>query len=723
MICTRCRDAFQYIVSNDDTWTTGSKSVEQKQTNDDETRDQKERHWFKHHPTYESFREAIDQRCSVCIVLWELLEPEQQSLLTASPEKVQAGTKVHSAKRKTHLVEYMLNINFHCIVSGSPHVSFFSHGCFILEPINSTSKHPVVLSDHTRSPETLALAKRWVTRCTKYHQKCKAALGNGTWYPSRVLDLTHVDATEPQLEQRVYLLETAKATPTGRYTTLSHRWGPTEQFRLAQHTYPQLIEGVPLGSLPRLIQDAIFVSLELGIRYIWIDLLCIYQDEDNIADWQHESTLMNQVYSNTFCNISAGDANGCLESMFAFRDTDIFLPQTLELKIGPHDDGDDSGDSGGSHGTQLFRVYDDDYWYRSISSALVNTRAWVLQERVLSPRVLQFDRRQVLWECLEKSATETCPSRIPGQLVGVGHRIFKNRFPTLPQQTTTIGGTPNNGELAVDVLHTWTCLVKEYTTCGLTVPSDKLIAISGVAKHLAGLAQCDYVAGLWRSHLEGELLWFVQHSGLPGKTSRPAQYRAPSWSWASIEGAVEPGFSSMHGLLIRVEDVHLEYLTDDVFGAVTRGRLRLRGPLRQFQVVCNNLRGTWGERGWDMSFDGDVKVTAPEISKGSGISYPTRPDFRLDVFQDSFEEENASDMLFAMLGRKITVSPRGIKDTRLEMLLLKLVDREKAVFERIGYAKVGNSDAEAVLAIQRPADAPSLPCLEYQDGMYSIDII
>lgn len=212
------------------------------------------------------------------------------------------------------------------------------------------NKHPVALTDHTRSPETLALAKRWVADCVQHHKRCNAGSRDGTWYPTRLLDLScidHQDGKEPSPEQTLSLIQTAKVAPAGRYTTLSHRWGPTEQLRLTRQTYPQLAGGIPLGSLLQLIQDAIFVSLELGIRYLWIDLLCIYQDEDDIADWQHEFTLMNQVYSNTFCNISAGSSNGCLESLFNPRDRDGFLPQVIELKPGGQD-----------HETKLFRVYD-----------------------------------------------------------------------------------------------------------------------------------------------------------------------------------------------------------------------------------------------------------------------------------------------------------------------------------------------------------------------------
>jgi hypothetical protein len=471
----------------------------------------------------------------------------------------------------------------------------------------------------------------------------------------------------------VSLIETAKVVPAGRYTTLSHRWGPTEQLRLTKHTYPQLAEGIPLGSLPQPVQDAIFVSLELDIHYLWIDLLCIHQDEDDIADWQRESSLMNQVYSNTFCNISAGDANGCLESLFNPRDRHAFLPQIIELKTGQQDDDE----------TWLFRVYDKSYWRRSVSRALVNRRAWVLQERFLSPRVLQFDRNQVLWECLERSATETCPDQIPGNLVGVGNLLFKSLVPAV--QTTST----SDERFPAMVRHFWACLVSEYTACGLTVASDKLIAVSGIAKHVGALLQDDhYVAGMWRRHLEGELIWFTEKSGLPGRTTRPAKYRAPSWSWASIDGLVRAGWSNIDHSLIKVEEVHLEHVTGDLFGAVTRGWLRLRGSLRNLQLVRNDSLDPNRGWEWDMILEG-VKVTV------SSPESPFRLKVRLDVFHEGFEEENANNTLFAMFARDVTSTRgehAGVGNGSLWMLLLS--------------SSTGRKPCSSALVLPRPGSRP-----------------
>ncbi|KAH6853261.1 hypothetical protein B0I37DRAFT_2902 [Chaetomium sp. MPI-CAGE-AT-0009] len=476
MICARCRYALQCIVSLDETVLEPEQLLPS-----DPLFDPRGWHTVTHHPTYGSFNEAIAQRCSVCLALWEQLGPEDQ-------HRIKNGTLSHNYNTPASFLgaDTLFTWPKRRLVGRATWISprlgppiFGSFG-FYLERLNDAGEHPITLTDHTRSPETLALAKSWVTECVRCHKRCRTSSDSGSWYPTRLLDLSRVNGAEPLSDQIVYLIETAKVIPAGRYTTVSHRWGPMEQLRLTKDTYPRLTEGVPLGSLPLLMQDVIFVSLELGIHYIWIDLLCVIQDEDSLTDWQHESSLMDKVYSNTFCNISAGDSNGCHESLFSPRDTDGFLPQVVELKVG--DDNDER---------QLFRVYDCFYWYRNVANVLVNKRAWVLQERFLSPRVLQFGKRQVLWECLEMSATDTCPKGIPRELMKKGAALSKNLLP-LGQATS-----PDNVPW-YEIREMWNYLVMEYTTYDLTVPSDKLIAISGIAKRVAMDIQEDkYVAGMW----------------------------------------------------------------------------------------------------------------------------------------------------------------------------------------------------------------------------------
>lgn len=150
MICARCRHAFQNIVSKDDTWIAGSNKSREPEGQEEDEEDEKW-HSFTHHPTLESFREAIDQRCSVCIILWEELAAEQQSLLvesdatrthkdsTSGPSR-EASTSFLSQKRQTFLGGYCINVYLYCPVPVSKTQNLPSsrpRSCvLILEPVD-----------------------------------------------------------------------------------------------------------------------------------------------------------------------------------------------------------------------------------------------------------------------------------------------------------------------------------------------------------------------------------------------------------------------------------------------------------------------------------------------------------------------------------------------------------------------------------------------------------
>jgi hypothetical protein len=508
----------------------------------------------------------------------------------------------------------------------------------------------------------------------------------------------------------VFLIETASAPPAGRYTTLSHRWGSEEQVKLTKDTYLQLSNGVKLDSLPQLIQDAIFVTVELGVGYLWIDLLCIYQDD--IADWQRESSLMQKVYSNCFCNISAGNANGCFESMFNSRDRTVLLPQVIELETRDQPVGND--DINLDSTKRLYRVLEASFWRNNVTNELVNTRAWVFQERFLSPRVLQFGKRLVTWDCLERPAADIFSDGFPGFLREQHlFRHYNGDFKSWSLVESGMGSERHHLEPYVR----WENLVGRYSTCALTFPSDKLVAFGGVAKHMAGILKDEYVAGMWRRYLEGELLWMVDRRSLPGEQPkpRPVEYRAPSWSWASVDGPVRPGTAviDVESLLIKVEEVHLSYRTGDTTGQVTGGWLRLRGILKELKLVRrpSGILDGW----WDMYLDGvKVAILSDDFTLGG---------LRLDEFGGDFDEEYGNALLFAMCAHK-TQRSDGMIDRQMFILLFRLVNREQAVFERIGVLETFDEEVETeVLKTQRPADAPPIPCLEFRDGMHTICVI
>ncbi|KAJ4419163.1 hypothetical protein N0V85_001119 [Neurospora sp. IMI 360204] len=317
--------------------------------------------------------------------------------------------------------------------------------------------------------------------------------------------------------------------------TLTHRWGfaDEEKMMLNKTTYSSLRGGIPLSSMPKLFQEVINVALHLGVNYIWIDALCIFQDKDDQTDWHQEASQMQKVYSNSFCNISAADATSCSDTLFSQprNPEEEILPQTIYLNIVPASPYSASSLSSQSSSRlpsstvarlvfpklvytaktrpktriESFTLTDISLWSNQVSQALVNTRAWVLQERVLAPRILHFGRRQLFWECHCSEACEALPlGNPPARMHRREEAGFKRDLSYLLKEQK-----PSDANLHVYML--WHRLIQSYTKTSLSFPSDKLIAISGLAKLFQSLAKRDdYLAGLWRHRLEAELLWGTQ---------------------------------------------------------------------------------------------------------------------------------------------------------------------------------------------------------------------
>lgn len=310
--------------------------------------------------------------------------------------------------------------------------------------------------------------------------------------------------------------------------------------------YAQLFEGISWSLFPRLYQDAVHIVRNLDVRYLWIDSLCIIQRGDNLADWQYEAANMGDIYANALCNISALNAPNSMSSMFSSRNPESISPPIVVAKDGSR--------------ALSCVVSDEWFWQTEISNAPLNLRGWVVQERLLSPRILYFGKRHLFWECGEQDAADIYPDGIhhsPRYRSG-----FKKDFVSLKRDSRRIDQN----------YQAWWKVIQQYTACDLSYPEDKASAISAVAKRMARIMQDEYVAGLWRSRLPEQLLWRVT---LP---RQPPNYRAPSWSWLAVDGKVH--FHLLErpdedDILISVLHIHLNYSAVDTTGPIRGGSLKL----------------------------------------------------------------------------------------------------------------------------------------------------
>jgi hypothetical protein len=553
--------------------------------------------------------------------------------------------------------------------------------------------HKYPPSYNTSSEEPLQTASSWLQECLSKHKACNQGQPDVPWYPTRLLDL----GISQQHQDSIRLVQTAEELPQAPYATLSHRWGDATFLQLTKATMSKFSIVIALLDLPRTFREAILVARRLGIRYIWIDSLCIMQDRDDLTDWYHEASTMDQVYMQAICNISATDATDASEGLFRDRHPHHIRPAHVHLCL-----------KGIDCSSELIEctLLNAALLRQNIEWAAVGQRGWILQEKLLARRVLHFSSHQLFWECREHQACERYPDGLPGVPKKDGFKAIHDY--------SIWGGSSLAVPVSLSTRDDWAELVHLYTSMSLTDPNDRLIALSGIAKARAAKLGDVYIAGMWLRDLAHQLLWhasdgrnYLNDSFNP----RPAEYRAPSWSWASIERTVYIDHKTDDDqLLYHVDDISLTHATDDITGGITDGWLQLRGCLKPTRVVSyqfdvsNDLELHWSLISNDLdrkSYSNIIFDAPPQSSK-------------------SYDEDNAESRLFFIPAIK-----RRERSTQSACgLLLRVVDVGNGTFERLGYTQTGHyNQVPTMLADIGEEVKKGLPCLRYEDGLHTIRIV
>lgn len=364
---------------------------------------------------------------------------------------------------------------------------------------------------------------RWLSSCSENHPTCEARRTKRGFFPSRVLDLeskyTHSNS--------IALVETHdKSSPVERYATLSHCWGLTHVITTTQENLIQHKRGISWKQLPKIFQDAITLLQALRIRYVWIDSLCIVQD--NKSDWDKEAVLMADIYANGYLNIAATGAKDSTQG--CFKDRRLHYPQK-DMSMESFQILLDSRKAS----SVFIRPSLEPVHYRftvrkSQNSAQsdaeatpVLSRAWIFQERILAPRTLHFHPSEMVMEC---------KSGLVCECTGLD-KIYPLLGPNASARHRDIS-LLKTGVL----LNRWLEIVAEYTRLNITKTEDRPVAILGVARLFQNYLRTKYLAGLWETDIARGLLWDA--SGRAGRTvSRPQPPIAPSWSWISVIPTVE----------------------------------------------------------------------------------------------------------------------------------------------------------------------------------------
>jgi hypothetical protein len=466
------------------------------------------------------------------------------------------------------------------------------------DPVSvALSLHRRPLASSALSETNVVKIKSWIEDCEISHVECVRPK-HDVFLPTRLVDVGHPDCGD-----NLRLIQSSdtfkpgfKEVEQAHYMALSYCWGSSEQLLTTTHeTLPTRLSLITFDSIPQALQDAVRVARILGIRYLWIDSLCIIQDDK--ADWQVESSRMSEIFSNAHLTVVAARGSSCTDS-FLRRDHKLItcsVPFSLADEIS------------GQFGLRYRR-----HWWSDKMAEIVDggwiTRGWTFQEERLARRVLLFGQNKFFFDCktLERlEDTSRCKGR-PDWVGTVRDESVDEKFGH-PRRISSDSHLSNN-RTSFD--H-WQTLCSHYSRRVLTFASDKLPAISGIAKQTAKRVHSDYLAGLWRAHLMHDLFWHTKHL-----SKRPDTYRAPSWSWASVDGHI--AWSSWRWCatgqceqFFQILEAHTVVSSLDPYGAVKDGYVKISGKMVEIDrpTTENMLPSSQGQT-WYAIYEGQRFASA-----------------------------------------------------------------------------------------------------------------
>lgn len=408
------------------------------------------------------------------------------------------------------------------------------------------------------SKESIATARSWIQECagsSLKHEDCRDYVASCR--PTRLLQIAGV---EPHLRVRLLHEKEYRSLQSEnelRYVALSHCWGSVESTRLktTQETLKAHEAGIAWADIPLTFQDAIIFTHRLGVHYIWIDSLCIIQDD--LSEWHNEAGLMCHVYAGSYFTIAAANAAGSEAGLFQEIAPEFAARPYLDMEEPSVDQ---------SHVLYAKRI--SNYEVEDQADYPLMSRAWAYQERYLSPRVIYFLEGELGWSC-KVCADDESKSWSFSSFVDA-----RARHAQVFSKSHVSKGLVSHKDL---ICH-WQRIVGEFSALDLSFEKDRLPAIAGMAEMMKAYRQTRYLAGLWEDSLLVDMTW----RNVDDLARRPSYERAPSWSWASIDGEVDfwvwLGRHTIEEVAF-IFHVSLNYHDAEESGKVSGGSLKISGPL------------------------------------------------------------------------------------------------------------------------------------------------
>ncbi|KAL2142510.1 hypothetical protein VTI28DRAFT_1067 [Corynascus sepedonium] len=578
---------------------------------------------------------------------------------------------------------------------------------------------PPIDADPLSDP-SFSVVSSFLRNCEDQHgSACGTPAGEDGWMPTRLLDVN--PGSEGQIGLREY--ETLESAEDRRYVALSHCWGPDgTPLTTTRETLPLRKRGIAIRELPKTFRDAVVMTQRLGVRYLWIDSLCIVQDD--AEDWAREAGQMAKVYRNAYLTLNAATSDADTEGFLRPRP----IPDRVRL---PPTSPSLSRRKREEHGFYLQLLPPQGRrWLDPEMDCLVgeptSSRAWCLQERVLPRRSLHFGSRQIFWECERLRASEYGDSvavehkKVDGSGGGGGRlarlcrtgdnaacsvfaRGSGQRDPTYEEAALGYGGH------TVKWADWYHGTVAEYTARCITRHTDRLPALSGLVQAVIAARQRDeeatgsegddasYLAGLWESGLIEGLLWCKGQPNQAPLAPTP-EYVAPSWSWASVVGPVQfpvyTWYARRARWKARMADLeplaeyigHLLAKRDDAdpYGRLIEGGyLLLKAPL--LPVLSTRPRPVQAPALYSLFGQAPGRSEVADIVVQMKVGGSGKKSVWVEGGFDTPDAVDDSAKLFvAMLARLPHVLEEGLIEQRFGLLLEQLGDDSRR-YRRVGF--------------------------------------
>jgi hypothetical protein len=402
--------------------------------------------------------------------------------------------------------------------------------------------------------------KSWVDECMSSHKLCSS---KPKPLPSRLLYVGCSDDGD-----KLHLVQCG--AQLDYYAALSHCWGSNKGIlRTTTATLPDYLQFIDSNQLSKTFRDALHVTRRLGLEYLWIDSLCIIQDDEE--DRQRESSKMAAVFSDAFITIAAtaspDSSGGCLFPRAPAKHIKVDYPEP----------GEGNAKSSNSVTFAQFSALES----KSLYESPLYPRGWVLQEMVLSSRVIHFAQDQLFWHCRSRITSED----------GFFDALLASTYFDLSSTTSAH--------------KSWWTWIEDFSNRDLTKASDKFAALAGLTKSFQNTTGSEPVAGLWKGDLHFGLVWCAGE-----QATRSSAIGIPTWPWASINGPVRPGCArgspkwNGHTKWVRkeaeIEDITVNWSGEALTSGILKGTISLSVRLRMaLTVIVQNqysLSNLWSGR-------------------------------------------------------------------------------------------------------------------------------